>query len=47
MYWAPAADLGEIAEGAASKTVHVPASNLFDVSQLRSIMEAIGDGGVV
>ena len=34
-------------ERLASKTVHVPTSNLFDVSQVRSIMEAIGDGGAV
>jgi hypothetical protein len=48
MYWARAANLGDIADGAATKTVHIPTGNLFDVSQLRSIMEAVGrDGGVM
>lgn len=45
LYWAAAADLGTIADGTASKTVHVPRSNLFDVARLRGIMESIGDGG--
>lgn len=47
MYWARAADLGEITDGAASKTVRIPQANVFDVSQLRSIMDAIGDGGAL
>jgi hypothetical protein len=48
MYWARATDLGDIADGAATKTVHIPTGNLFAVSQLRSIMEAVGrDGGVM
>jgi hypothetical protein len=46
MYWARAADLGSIAEGAASTRVHLPRRNLFDVTQLRRIMESLGDGGV-
>jgi hypothetical protein len=48
MYWSLAADLGDIADGAATKTIHIPTGNLFDVSQLRSIMESVGrDGGVM
>lgn len=47
MYWARAADLGEIRDDAASITVHLPRSNLFDVAQLRDIMRTIGDGGDV
>lgn len=45
MYWARAADLGTIDDGATTKTVYLPRGNLFDVQQLRGIMETIGDGG--
>lgn len=47
MYWELAANLGEISDGAATKTVHLPRSNLFDVAQLQGIMKTIGDGGDV
>jgi hypothetical protein len=47
MYWVRATNLGGIADGAATKTVHIPKGNLFDVSQLRSIIESIGDGGAM
>jgi hypothetical protein len=47
LYWERAADLGEISDGAATKTVSLPRSNLFDVAQLRDIMKTIGDGGDV
>ncbi len=47
MYWERAANLGEISDEAASKTVHLPRSNLFDVVQLCDIMKIIGDGGDV
>jgi hypothetical protein len=45
MYWQQATRLGEIGGTAGSKTVHLPLTNLFDVPQLRRIMESIGDGG--
>lgn len=47
MYWQRAADLGEIEDDAGTKTVYLPKGNLFDVEQLRGIMETIGDGGGV
>ncbi|WP_063048746.1 DUF4365 domain-containing protein [Nocardia arthritidis] len=45
MYWEHAANLGEIEDDKASKTVHLPRSNLFDVGGLRGIMQSIGEGG--
>lgn len=45
MYWQHAALLGDIRDGATSKTVHLPRTNLFDVESLRSIMQRIGEGG--
>jgi hypothetical protein len=45
MYWQRAAELGELRPDAATKTVHLPRSNLFDVAQLHGIMKSIGDGG--
>jgi Domain of unknown function (DUF4365) len=45
MYWQRARDLEPIADGAATKTVRLPRSNLFDVEQLQAIMKSIGDGG--
>jgi Domain of unknown function (DUF4365) len=45
MYWQAAALLGAIEADAGSRTVHLPLANLFDVSQLRRIMESMGDGG--
>ncbi|MGR6921119.1 DUF4365 domain-containing protein [[Actinomadura] parvosata] len=45
MYWQWASELGVISEDQRSKTVHLPASNLFDVGQLLGIMKHIGDGG--
>ena len=45
MYWQQATRLGEIEDAAGSKTVHLPLTNLFDVPQLRRIMESMGDGG--
>ena len=45
MYWQAASQLGEIAEGSATKTVHLPRSNLFDVDALKGIMQAVGEGG--
>ena len=44
MYWQAAALLGEIDGDTATKTVHLPLTNLFDVPQLRHIMESMGDG---
>lgn len=38
LYWRHAANLGTIAEGQESKTVHLPRSNLFDAAGL-------GEGG--
>lgn len=45
MYWEYAAELGEIGEDKASKTVRLPRSNLFDVGGLQGIMRRIGEGG--
>ena len=45
MYWQAATRLGEIDATAGSKTVHLPLTNLFDVHQLRRIMETMGDEG--
>ncbi|WP_107658545.1 DUF4365 domain-containing protein [Nocardia suismassiliense] len=45
MYWQHAKKLGEIEDGKASKTVHLPRSNLFDVGSLQGIMQVIGEGG--
>jgi hypothetical protein len=45
MYWQAAALLGEPDGDAGSKTVHLPLSNLFDVLQLRRIMESLGGDG--
>lgn len=45
MYWQSAAKLGTIKDTQDTKTVHLPSSNLFDVDQLRDIMETIGKGG--
>lgn len=47
LYWERATNLGDISDGAATKTVYLPRSNLFDVAQLRDIMKTIGDGGEV
>jgi uncharacterized protein DUF4365 len=44
MYWEHAAKLGTIGEDQGSRTVHLPRSNLFDVSGLRGIMRTIGEG---
>ncbi|MFC8383576.1 DUF4365 domain-containing protein [Nocardia sp. NPDC057272] len=43
MYWQFATELGDIANGKASKTVHLPRTNLFDVEGLLEIMRTIGD----
>jgi hypothetical protein len=43
MYWQEAALLGEITDGADSKTVRLPRSNLLDVPQLRHIMGHMGN----
>lgn len=45
MYWEKAVNLGSLATGAASKSVHLPRGNLFDVSGLLGIMRSIGEGG--
>jgi Domain of unknown function (DUF4365) len=45
MYWQEATQLGAIDDGAGSKTVHLPLTNLFDVPQLQRIMKSLGDGG--
>ncbi len=45
MYWEHAKKLGEIEDGKASKTVHLPRCNLFDVGSLQGIMQVIGEGG--
>jgi hypothetical protein len=45
LYWERALNLGGISDEAATKTVYLPRSNLFNVEQLRGIMESIGDGG--
>ncbi|UAK29701.1 DUF4365 domain-containing protein [Nocardia asteroides] len=45
MYWEHAANLGGIEDEKASKTVHLPRSNLFDVGGLKGIMQSIGEGG--
>jgi len=46
MYWQHASRLGEIADGAETKKVRLPRSNLFDVEALKGIMQRVGDGGV-
>ena len=46
MYWQHAKLLGEIGDGAASKTVHLPRTNLFEVASLQSTMQRVGEGGV-
>lgn len=46
MYWARVRDLGGIDDSVASTTVHIPTSNLFDVSQLRGIVASLRGGGV-
>ncbi len=45
LYWEYAANLGAIADGAATKTARLPRSNLFDVGALQGIMQSIGEGG--
>ncbi|WP_211257787.1 DUF4365 domain-containing protein [Lentzea albidocapillata] len=45
MYWQHARLLGDISDGATSKTVHLPRTNLFDVESLQSIMQRVGEGG--
>ncbi|MGW3030197.1 DUF4365 domain-containing protein [Streptomyces sp. NPDC001178] len=45
MYWQAANELGTLAEGAGSITVHLPRQNMFDVPQLKGIMEFLGNGG--
>lgn len=45
MYFEHARRLGDLADGAASKTVKLPRSNLFDVDGLKGIMQRIGEGG--
>ncbi|MEV0710907.1 DUF4365 domain-containing protein [Nocardia aurea] len=44
MYWEYAANLGGIDDDKASKTVHLPRRNLFDVEGLQAIMRTIGEG---
>jgi hypothetical protein len=44
LYWAKASDLTAVSENTASRTVHLPRSNLFDVPQLLGIMKSIGQG---
>ena len=44
MYWQRAADLGQLGEGSASKTVRLPRSNLFDVTAVQDMMRTIGEG---
>ncbi|MFJ8965003.1 DUF4365 domain-containing protein [Lentzea sp. NPDC102401] len=46
MYWEHARLLGDISDGATSKTVHLPRTNLFDVESLQSTMQRVGEGGV-
>ncbi|GHH37965.1 DUF4365 domain-containing protein [Lentzea cavernae] len=46
MYWEHAKLLGEIDDGAASKTVRLPRTNLFGVGSLQSAMQRVGEGGV-
>ncbi|MEU1193950.1 DUF4365 domain-containing protein [Streptomyces sp. NPDC005859] len=45
MYWQAANQLGTLADGAGSITVRLPRQNTFDVPQLKSIMELLGNGG--
>jgi hypothetical protein len=45
MYWEKASDLVPASEVTSSRTVYLPRSNLFDVSQLLGIMKGIGEGG--
>ncbi|MGO1051998.1 DUF4365 domain-containing protein [Crossiella sp. CA198] len=45
MYWEHAANLGTIEDHHASKTVRLRRSNLFDVGELKGIMQRIGEGG--
>jgi hypothetical protein len=44
MYWQSAANLGQLKEDSASKTVRLPRSNLFDVTAVQDIMRTIGEG---
>lgn len=43
MYWQFATKLGTIEEGKASKTVHLPRTNLFNVEGLLKIMRTVGN----
>jgi hypothetical protein len=45
LYWTKASDLRPVSEDTASRTVHIPRSNLFDVPRLLGIMKSIGEGG--
>ncbi|GLX96479.1 DUF4365 domain-containing protein [Herbidospora sp. NBRC 101105] len=45
LYVQRAADLGVIEDDRATKTVHLPRSNLLDVPGLHGIMKSIGEGG--
>ncbi|USX50769.1 DUF4365 domain-containing protein [Lentzea sp. HUAS12] len=45
MYWEHARLLGDIGDGASSKTVHLPRTNLFDVQSLKSIIQRVGEEG--
>ncbi|WP_236655348.1 DUF4365 domain-containing protein [Streptacidiphilus carbonis] len=45
MFWQRACHLGATAQGRGSRTVHLPRTNVFDVSQLLGIMRTIGEGG--
>lgn len=45
MYWQRAAELGAIADGAGSKTVKLPRTNLFTATQLLGIMRDIAERG--
>jgi hypothetical protein len=45
LYWAKASDLSPVSDDTASRTIHIPRSNLFDVPHLLGIMKSIGEGG--
>ncbi|MEV5541770.1 DUF4365 domain-containing protein [Saccharopolyspora shandongensis] len=45
MYWQRAAELGTVDDGAGSKSVKLPRSNLFTAAQLLGIMRDIGERG--
>lgn len=46
MYWEYASRLGDLPEGQASKTLHLPRANVFNVPAVQGIMRSIGEGGI-